>query len=66
MRKLKGEKASKEKIQAAVAALLALKGEYKKLTGNEGRGPHCGTSVMPGSCELFKVLVATIDALGHL
>uniref|UniRef100_A0AAY4BXU4 Bifunctional glutamate/proline--tRNA ligase n=1 Tax=Denticeps clupeoides TaxID=299321 RepID=A0AAY4BXU4_9TELE len=35
VRKLKAEKASKEQIDAAVKQLLALKGEFKQLTGQE-------------------------------
>ena len=35
VRKLKGEKAGKETVTAAVNILLGLKGEYKKLTGQE-------------------------------
>ncbi|XP_051638895.1 bifunctional glutamate/proline--tRNA ligase isoform X2 [Manacus candei] len=55
VRKLKAEKASKEKIDEAVKILLSLKAEYKQKTGQEYKpgnppsAPPCISSALPSS-----------------
>merc|ERR1711874_474894 len=42
VRKLKGEKAQKAEIEAAVKVLLGLKAEYKSLSGKDWKPPSSG------------------------
>uniref|UniRef100_A0A8B9HYL2 Bifunctional glutamate/proline--tRNA ligase n=1 Tax=Astyanax mexicanus TaxID=7994 RepID=A0A8B9HYL2_ASTMX len=54
VRKLKGEKASKDQIDAAVKQLLALKAEYKQVTGQEykpGAPPASAASAPPAKVQ---------------
>ncbi|XP_007252600.3 bifunctional glutamate/proline--tRNA ligase isoform X1 [Astyanax mexicanus] len=54
VRKLKGEKASKDQIDAAVKQLLALKAEYKQVTGQEykpGAPPASAGSAPPAKVQ---------------
>uniref|UniRef100_A0A3B3QNJ4 Glutamyl-prolyl-tRNA synthetase 1 n=1 Tax=Paramormyrops kingsleyae TaxID=1676925 RepID=A0A3B3QNJ4_9TELE len=55
VRKLKAEKAPKEKIDAAVKQLLTLKEEFKKLTGQEYKPGTAPPSPAPGNTSLDAV-----------
>jgi len=49
VRALKAEKASKEKVDEAVKALLALKAEYKSATGNDWKPPATPKAPKPAT-----------------
>ncbi|XP_063957953.1 bifunctional glutamate/proline--tRNA ligase-like isoform X2 [Lytechinus pictus] len=69
VRKLKSDKADKEEIDAAVKVLLALKADYKKLTGKDykpGAAPAVkkeAAPAAPGGPEV-EAIVAKITAQG--
>uniref|UniRef100_H3AUQ1 Bifunctional glutamate/proline--tRNA ligase n=1 Tax=Latimeria chalumnae TaxID=7897 RepID=H3AUQ1_LATCH len=55
VRKLKAEKASKDKVDEAVKLLLALKGEYKQKTGQEYKPGNSPAVPVPTSSSLSPV-----------